>query len=45
MLPFVPAVEAFLAIYNSLPQPVSAFLTVSLVFFIIAGIIRIIFKL
>lgn len=45
MIPFAGAVESYLAIFNSLPQPVRAFITVVLTFFIIGGLLRIIFKL
>lgn len=45
MIPFQSAVEAYLAIFNSLPQPIVSFLTVVLAFFIIGGLIRLILKL
>lgn len=45
MIPFASAVETYLAIFNSLPQPVRAFITVVMAFFIIGGLLRIILKL
>lgn len=45
MNPVQSAVEAFLVIFMNLPQPVYSFIAFVLVLFIIAGIIRIVFKL
>lgn len=45
MNPVTAAVESYLAIFNNLPQPIRAFITLVLVLFIIGGVIRIILKL
>lgn len=45
MIPFESAIEAFLVIFNNLPQPIYSFIVLVLVFFFVAAVIRIILNL
>lgn len=45
MIPVQGAIEAYLVIFNSLPQPIFAFLTLSLFLSVVSGLIGLILKL
>lgn len=45
MIPFPAAIDAYLAIFNNLPQPIRAFISLVIVFFFVACIYRIIREL
>lgn len=45
MIPFSGAIEAFLAVFNTLPSSISSFISLSFALFLIAGVIGIILKL
>lgn len=45
MIPISGAIEAFLAVFNTLPFSISSFITLSIALFLIVGLIGVILRL